>query len=253
MKIAWLSDFVCGGLVMDTLYTSYIQHLTQFAYAASHDLQSPVRALDGLLKVLREDHYDQLDSEGRQVLDMALGSSARAMYMKTEILEYSRAGKSTEEIEIIDCDKLISTIEIDLKLDFEKINTRLNVGSLPPVKGKPTQLRRVFQNLISNALKLESNDTSDQQEIVIRGEREGQGVTFSIADSGIGMKQDQLKMIFDAFTQLHNKSAYGGVGLGLSVCQRIVLNHGGKIWAESEPGVGSTFFVCLPGVSTANV
>ena len=186
------------------------------------------------------------------MLDMALGSSARAMNMTTEILEYSRAGTSAEEIEIIDCDQLISTIEIDLRPDLTKMSTRLNVGSLPPVKGQPTQLRRVFQNLISNALKYQSNEPGDQQEIAILGERDGQDVIFSIVDSGIGIEQDHLNTIFDAFTQLHSKSEYGGVGLGLSVCQRIVQNHRGKIWVESEPGVGSTFFVRLPGASTDN-
>lgn len=222
------------------------QQLTQFAYAASHDLQSPIRALSGLLTILYEDHYNQIDADGQNVLEMALRSAERVSNLTSEILAFSQSGRSTEPFSRVDVKRLLSEIQIDLRHEIEKHSSRIIVHDMPQIPGQSTQLRRVFLNLISNALKFRDNTKSDPMEIVISAESQEQHIIIKVSDNGIGMDQKQLARIFDPFTQLNAKTVYGGVGLGLSLCSRIINSHDGEIWAESTRGEGSSFFVKLP-------
>lgn len=222
------------------------QQLAQFAFAASHDLKSPIRALSGLLNILHEDHYNQIDAEGQSILNMALSSAERVMNLTNEILAFSQSGKGIEPVGLVDLPRLVSEIQLDLREDIERYPTRIVVSDLPKVPGQSTQLRRVFLNLISNALKFRHKNEPKPLEITVSAERHSEHIIYKVSDNGIGMDKKMQSRIFEPFTQLNAKTVYGGVGLGLSLCSRIVHSHDGEIWAESRLGEGSDFYVKLP-------
>ncbi|MGZ3862223.1 MAG: sensor histidine kinase [Bacteroidia bacterium] len=219
------------------------KELEQFAYIASHDLQEPLNTITSFAALLEDEHKDKLDNEGKSYLSYIKESSERMTELITGILEYSRIGrKSTPEM--TDCNKILQEVMNDMKATLSETRAKITYGQLPSLKVLPVEIRVLFQNLISNAVKFRKKDLIPS--IDISAQNEGDNWHFSVKDNGIGMEEKYREKIFIIFQRLNNSRSYGGTGIGLAHCKKIVELHHGKIWVESELGKGSTFHFTLP-------
>lgn len=217
--------------------------LQQFAYVASHDLQEPLRMVTSYMQLLTRRYRDRLDDDAMEFIGFAVDGAQRMNRLIQDLLAYSRVGTHGREFAPTDCNEILEMARMNLKMAIEDTGARLTSDSLPTVMGDQTQLMQLFQNLIANAIKF----TKDKvPEIHIGVQRDKAGWLFSVADNGIGMDPRYKERIFTIFQRLHAREEYSGTGIGLAVCKRIVERHGGRIWVESEPGEGSTFFFTLP-------
>ena len=219
--------------------------LEQFAYAASHDLQEPLRMVSSYLQLLDGRYEDTLDEEGQEYLDYAVDGAERMREMIDGLLAYSRIDMQGEDFSPTDCNAVIAEVKDSLQVSIEESNAEITADSLPPVYADESQLTQVFQNLLSNAIKYSGEEPP---EIHITAEQNQQEWMFSVSDQGIGIDPDEADEIFDVFQRLHSREEYAGTGIGLAVCERIIERHDGRIWVESEPGEGSTFSFTLPDV-----
>ncbi len=219
------------------------KELEQFAYVASHDLQEPLRMVSSFLQLLEKKYKGQLDDSAHQYIHFAVDGSERMKTLINDLLKFSRVGTTAEENSEVDCNMLLKNV---IKVYEQKINeneARIRVGELPVIKGNKTQLEQLFQNLIGNALKYRGKDAPC---IEIGATEEGPGWVFHVKDNGIGIEKKFYEKVFVIFQRLHGKNEYGGTGIGLAICKKIVERHGGKIWIESEPGNGTTFYFSFP-------
>ncbi len=221
--------------------------LQQFAYAASHDLQEPLRMISTYLQLLENRYKDELDEDAKDFIDFAVGGADRMREMVDDLLAFSRIEQSDGEFEPVEGDAIIDWVTDDLQLRIEENDAEIVTESLPTVIADSEQLEQLFNNLISNAIKYNNSDTPRAE---ITAEERADHWEFSVADNGIGINSDQTDRIFEVFKRLHNDDEYPGTGIGLSLCQEIVENHGGKIGVDSELGEGSTFFFTLAKQST---
>lgn len=219
--------------------------LREFTYAASHDLQEPLRMVSSYLRLLENRYKDDLDADAQEFIEFAVNGADRMREMVNDLLAYARVEQDDQEFEPVDCEVLVERVLTDLQVQIEESNAEIVTESLPTVEGDHQQLEQLFQNLVSNALKY--NDAAPRVEIT--AEQRGNHWEFSVADNGIGIDPEHADQIFEAFQRLHHEE-YSGTGVGLSLCQKIVENHGGNIWVESQPGEGSTFSFTLPGRAT---
>lgn len=216
--------------------------LEQFAYVASHDLQEPLRMISSFTQLLARRYQGQLDADADQYIAFAVEGAARMQHLINDLLIYSRAGTREDRIERSDCNRLLKTVLDNLHATITENQAHIEVGPLPTLMADPTQLAQLFQNLISNAIKYR-NDRPLQ--IDIRAAYKDDAWVFSVADNGIGIAPQYFERIFQIFKRLHSHAEYAGTGIGLAICKRIVQRHGGRIWVESEPGVGSTFYFTM--------
>jgi signal transduction histidine kinase len=212
--------------------------LEQFASVTSHDLQAPLTTISMYAELLerRPEMADEL-------IEGIRGATTQARALIRDLLEYSRAGRGA-----LDAEPLASELVVNQALEalagaIETSGARVRVGSLPVVLADRSNLARVFQNLIGNAVKF---TRGDDPEVVVEADRDGEMWRFSVRDNGIGMDPESTKRIFEPFRRLHGEEAYPGTGIGLAVCDRIVEQHGGRIWVSSEPGEGSVFSFTMP-------
>ena len=217
--------------------------LKQFAYAASHDLQEPLRMVSSYLQLLDDRYSDDLDEDAREFIDFAVDGADRMRAMVEDLLAYSRVEQSEGSFEPVDCEALLEDVLDDVQARIEETDATVVVDSLPTVSGDREQLEQLFSNLVSNAIKYNDAETPH---VDITATRRDDSWEFAVADDGIGIAPDKRDRIFEVFKRLHHDAEYPGTGIGLSLCQEIVENHGGDIWVESEPGVGSTFSFTLP-------
>ncbi|RQH00912.1 PAS domain-containing sensor histidine kinase [Natrarchaeobius oligotrophus] len=222
------------------------RRLEQFAYAASHDLQEPLRMVTSYLQLIERRYADEFDEDGEEFIEFAIDGADRMRDMIEGLLEYSRIETRGDPFEPIDLDAVIADVRQDLRMRIEESDAEITVESLPRVEGDPGQLRQVFQNLLSNAIEY-SGDEPPQ--VDISAVRNGSRVIVSVTDEGIGIKPDDRERVFEVFQRLHAQDEHSGTGIGLALCKRIVERHGGDIWVESEPGEGATFSVTLPAAS----
>ena len=215
------------------------KELAQFAYIASHDLQEPLRTVSSFTQLLDEDYREELDEDGQAYLDFILKASGRMRNLIKGLLDYSRLGRE-KKIEKFNATELVDAVLKDLGVAIQEKEAKVTAGKLPVIKGYPTEFRLLIQNLISNALKFSHTDRPP--EIRIEAKREKDHWQFSVKDNGIGIETAHLEKIFLIFQRLHSKKAYEGTGIGLAHCRKVVELHGGKIWAESTSGQGSTFY-----------
>ena len=216
--------------------------LEQFASAASHDLQEPLRMVRSYMELLTEDYSPQLDAEAQQYVAFAHDGAVRMQQLVQDLLAYSRVGSEGRPFEPVDTAALLRNVLHDLQQAIADGNAAVTGGELPGVRGDRTQLGQLLQNLVSNALKFRG-DRDPRVEVACRRDR-GHWI-FSVRDNGIGIAVADQTRIFDMFSRLHHRSEYAGTGIGLAVCRRIVERHGGRIWLHSEPGQGTTFFFSL--------
>jgi len=217
--------------------------LEQFAYIASHDLQEPLRMVTGFLGQIEKKYSDNLDDKGKEYIHYAVDGASRMKQIIFDLLEYSRVGKKEVKYESFAVGEVIDDVISLNKPMFAENKATIFKGPMPTIVAGKSLIRQVFQNLLANAVKYRNPETDII--ITLDFKETPDFWEFSVSDNGIGIKPDQLDKIFVLFQRLHSRERYSGSGIGLSVCKKIVENHGGAIWAESEPGSGSTFYFSL--------
>jgi light-regulated signal transduction histidine kinase (bacteriophytochrome) len=219
--------------------------LQQFAYIASHDLQSPLRNVEGFVKLLARRYEGQLDAKADEFI-LHISNGVKDMQMLIhDILEYSKVDSGGKMFASVDMSLCVNKAISNLRAEIDEKNAEITHNeTLPVVHGDAIQLTGLLQNLIGNAIKF----SQEEPKVHISWKREGNRAVFTIQDNGIGMDMKDTDKIFAVFHRLHSKSEYLGTGIGLAICKKIVERHGGRIWVESEPGKGSTFFFTLPAL-----
>lgn len=227
---------------------------SEFTYALSHDLKSPTNTVQMLLHELREINKDKLHEESIGIFDDLDATITRMSRLIVDVLTYSRSVNEDMTVEAIDLkNELEAMINTDLLGDITNTNAEIKIGELPVVTGNVVQLRLLFQNLISNAIKY--CESGRRPVVVIESDARAQNglFTVSVQDNGIGINERYQDRIFRLFKRLHSHTQYQGSGIGLSICQRVVSNHGGWINVVSREGAGSTFTVALPEKDNRNI
>ncbi len=217
--------------------------LEQFAYVASHDLQEPLRMVATYTELLAEKYRGKLDGQADKYIHYVVEGATRMQTLIQDLLAFSRAGRQGLEMADADTSTLVQQALLNLQTAQNETGAKVTWDALPVLPGNAAQLRQVFQNLLGNALKFHAEAPP---EIRISARRQGEDWLFSVTDNGIGIASDQIENIFVVFHRLHTREEYPGNGIGLAICKKIIERHGGKIWAESEPGVGTTFHFTLP-------
>jgi len=227
-------------------FTSSNLQLENFAHTVSHDLREPVRTMKSFSQLLKRRYADDLDADAHEYLDFIASAANHMNKLITDLLEYSTVTENNgnHPIESLDAEELIQGVITNLSDSVEKSGAEIFIKTdLPEIKGSYTNLSQLFQNLISNAIKFYKSDTIPKVEISVA--EKTNHWQFQIKDNGIGIPQKDLDNIFVLFRRLHSKRIYPGSGIGLSLSKQIVEQHGGQIWAESEEGLGTTFFFTL--------
>jgi signal transduction histidine kinase len=217
--------------------------LQQFAYVASHDLQEPLRTVASYCQLLQRRYQGKLDQDADEFISFAVEGASRMQQLINDLLQYSRVGTHGKPLTEIDGAKAASAALENLKIAIEEAGAAVTCDRLPVVVGDAIQLTQLFQNLVGNAIKFRG----DRPIAVHVGIAEaGADWLFSVKDNGIGFDPKYAERIFVIFQRLHTRNEYPGTGMGLAICKKIVERHGGRIWAQSEPGIGSTFNFTLP-------
>ncbi|ADB62820.1 PAS/PAC sensor signal transduction histidine kinase (plasmid) [Haloterrigena turkmenica DSM 5511] len=219
------------------------ERLEQFAYAASHDLQEPLRMVTSYLQLLESRYADELDGDAAEFIEFAVDGAERMRKMIDGLLEYSRVETQGEPLEPIDLGEIVDDAIGNLQVKIEETGADITLDSLPQVRGDESQLQQVFQNLLSNALEYSGDEPP---RVRISADRRGSRWKISVRDEGIGIEPEDQDQIFEVFQRLHGREEHPGTGIGLSLCQRIVERHDGEISVDSEPGEGTTFSFTLP-------
>ncbi|MCW3080579.1 ATP-binding protein [Segetibacter sp.] len=231
----------------------------EFAYASSHDLQAPLRKINYFIDQLKTELGEQLNGKPLEFITRIENSTSRMEKLIEDLLTLSNISEGTGEMSEIDLNQLVKDVLEDLELEIAEKAAKISVASLPKVRGNSRQMHQFFQNLISNSIKYTKPDLPPLLQIS-SDEVSGSEVKASqplaeadkkyhliqLQDNGIGFEQEYAEEIFKVFTRLHNTSDYPGTGVGLSIVQRVVENHRGCIWAESQPGEGASFKALLP-------
>jgi PAS domain S-box-containing protein len=245
--------------------------LEQFAYVASHDLQEPLRMVTSYMQLLKMRYGGQLDADADDFIGFAMDGAKRMQQLLLDLLEFARVGTRGNPLLPTDATAACRAAITDLQMAIEESEATVLCDPLPTICGDAPQLERLFQNLIGNALKfrdakpphvhISARLISSEQEIAGLGEMASERQAplalspahplspfwlFMVRDNGIGIAPEYFERIFVIFQRLHAREEYPGTGIGLAVCKRIVERHGGRIWLESTPGKGATFYFTLP-------
>ena len=221
--------------------------LKHFAYVASHDLREPLRMITSFLQLLEKRYMDQLDQDANEFIGFAVDGAKRLDEMIKDLLEFSKVTQKKIEFKKVDINKVLEQTKLNLKYAIDVNNAKINYNTLPTVYGDEMLIELLFQNIISNSIKYKSKVSP---KIDITATKQSNKYLFAIKDNGIGMSPEHLERIFTIFQRLHSKDEYEGTGIGLAIAEKIVIQHGGKIWAESEPGKGTTFYFTIPKTNT---
>jgi light-regulated signal transduction histidine kinase (bacteriophytochrome) len=197
----------------------------------------------GFIELLESEHGDRLPPEGHEYIASALDGTLRMRALIQGLLAYARVGTRGGRKIPVACDSVLETVLIDLKAVIAEAKAEVVHSPLPVVTADPVQMRQLLQNLVSNAIKFRGEVPP---RVEVEAHEEGDDWLFSIKDNGIGFDTRYSDKIFAIFQRLHPRDAYPGTGIGLALCKKIVERHGGRIWTESTPGVGTTFYFTLP-------
>lgn len=216
--------------------------LQQFAYVASHDLQEPLRMVTSYVQLLEDRYKNKLDQDASEFIEYAVDGTRRMRALIQSLLEYSRVGK-IRPFERIDMNKMLQDVLLEMNEQIAETNASIRIDPLPDINGDPVLIKQLINNVISNAIKFRKSDVIP--EVIVSGKSNQDGSLFSIRDNGIGIAKDYFEKIFVIFQRLHSKDKYPGTGMGLAICKKIVEQHGGKMWVESELNKGTTFFFTI--------
>lgn len=218
------------------------RELEEFAYVASHDLQEPLRMVGSFLQLLQQRYQDKLDREANEFIYYAVDGAARMKRLIGDLLNYSRVNREWM-VEQVDLSETVREALKNLTASVNDSGAVVNFEDLPVLNVDPAQMLQLFQNLIGNALKFRKDGVSPV--IRIKARKNSDEWLFSVEDNGIGIDDQYSEKIFVIFKKLHNKVKFEGTGIGLAIAKKIVERHGGKIWFESVPGNGTTFYFTL--------
>jgi light-regulated signal transduction histidine kinase (bacteriophytochrome) len=213
--------------------------LEQFAYVASHDLQEPLRMVSSYTRLLAQRYQDRLDQDARDFIGFAVDGATRMQRLIQDLLAYSRISSHGADLVLTDTEAVLRNALENLGATIRDTAALVTHDALPAVPADPVQLTQVFQNLVGNALKFRGEAPP---RVHVAAALEDEAWVFSVADNGIGIDPQYFDQIVLIFRRLHPGHRYPGTGIGLALCQRIVQRHGGRIWVESAPGRGSTFY-----------
>ena len=216
--------------------------LEQFATVASHDLQEPLRGIAGCLQILEKKHKNKLDAEALELIKIAIDGSFRMSSLIADLLTLSRVSKGDNVLEKVNLNLVLQEVLKNIETNIKERDAIITYHNLPTLTAEKTLLMQLFQNLLSNAIKFCPGKIP---EIEINAKKYNNKWLLSVGDNGIGFAKEHKEKIFKAFKRLHSKDEYPGTGIGLAICKKIVERHGGKIWAESEPAKGTTFYFTL--------
>ena len=219
------------------------EDLQQFAWSASHDLQEPVRNVAVFSDLVLKRYRDKLDPEGQRFLSFLAEGGRRLGMLISDLLAYTRAGVVEGDIPLTDAGAVLEHVLSDLSDTIREKSAIVTFDTLPAVYIGETHLQQLLQNIVSNALKY---CESPNPCVHVSAARQGAATLFAVRDNGIGIEPEYKEKIFGVFKRLHRDDKYGGTGIGLAICLRVVESYGGRIWVESEPGSGSTFFFTVP-------
>ncbi len=217
--------------------------LEQFAYVASHDLQEPLRMVTAYTQLLAERYRGQLDENADKFIGYASEGALRMQVLIQDLLAFSRVGRNNITCARVDCTAVLKDVLATLAPAMQDCGAVVNYEALPTVWADRTQVAQIFQNLIGNAIKFRGQESPV---ITVAAERVEQRWRFSVNDNGIGIAPEYAENIFVVFQRLHARTEYPGNGIGLAICQKIVERNGGRIWVESQPGLGASFKFTLP-------
>ena len=220
------------------------KELEAFSYSVSHDLRTPLRAIDGFSQILLEDYPDNLDKEGRRVLNVVRDNTKRMGVLIDDLLTFSRLGRKEMEKKDINMEKLAKDVFKQLKDTAPQRKLKMKINALPPVRGDENLIREVLQNFLSNAIKFSKNEKSPV--IEVGGKLEDKENIYYVKDNGVGFDMKYSDKLFGVFQRLHSQEDFKGTGVGLAIVQRIIHRHGGRVWAEGKVNKGATFYFTLP-------
>lgn len=216
--------------------------LQQFAYIASHDLQTPLRSISGFVQLLANAYADKLDDQARNWINRTVDNTQRMHTLINDLLSYSRVDSRARAFAPVDMNVLVEEIKQLYETDLQLSGGTITYDTLPTVSGDAAQLTQLLTNLIGNSLKYHSDEPPKVHISAYWNEYEW---FFLIRDNGLGIAPKHHDSIFEIFKRLHTNQTYPGTGIGLAICRRVVHRHSGRIWVESTPGIGSTFFFTL--------
>jgi len=220
--------------------------LEHFAYIATHDLQEPLRTIASFSQLLLKQYKNKLDSDADEYIDFIVGGATRLKELITDLRDYSRVGTKGKPFKKIDTNLTLTNVLTDLNYLIERENAKITYDPLPVIVADESQIKQLFQNLISNGIKFRGRESP---KIHITGKVENKHYLFSVCDNGIGIDSQYFERIFVIFQRLHKMDEYEGTGIGLAVCKKIVDRHRGEIWVESELEKGSIFSFIIPKIS----
>ena len=219
------------------------EELQQFIYVASHDMSEPLLTLSSFSNLLRDEYAEKFDETGNKCIDFIFDAATRMRAQIKSLLDYLVLSNNVP-LTMVDCTALVDNVLLDLSCIIQETSAHINVQKLPSILGNETELRLLFQHLITNAIKFRQPDVCP--EIHISVQRDNNSYIFLIADNGIGIDKQHQNRVFHIFKQTHKRGMYDGFGMGLSYCKKIITKYGGKIWVKSELGKGSRFYFSIP-------
>ena len=215
------------------------KELEEFAFSTSNELQEPLRMINSFLKQLERKYGNQFDDKARQYIKFSIDGAKRMRQVILDLLEFSRIRETGRDPEPVDLNKLLDDVKLSIKRKLEQKNAVIKAASLPVITGYAEELKVLFQNLLENAIMYHKENSAP--EVVIHSEEKDEEWIFHVSDNGLGIHPDYHDKIFNVFHRLHTHEEQSGTGIGLPICKKIAMMHGGKIWVESEEGTGSTF------------
>ncbi len=226
-------------------YISSNLQLENFAYIASHDLKAPIRSVISFMQLLRKNIHTQIDEKNLRFVDIVLEASTNMQVLIDDLLAYSRINTKEVEIEKLDMHKMFKGLITELSSSIKEKNGVVNLHNIPDyINADFMRIRQVFQNLITNGMKFTAPDVNPAIDIYYEKDKSGYH-KFKVVDNGIGIEEEYLDKIFLMFKKLHSENKYQGTGIGLSICKKVIDQHQGQIWVESEIGNGSQFYFTI--------
>jgi light-regulated signal transduction histidine kinase (bacteriophytochrome) len=221
-----------------------VKELEAFTYSISHDMRGPLRAIDGFSRVLMEEYPDKLDAEGKRLLNIIRSNARSLSELIDGLLTFSRLGRQSLDQSDVNMEEVAQSAFDEVQAANQERRVLIELQALPPAFGDRNMIRQVFYNLISNAFKFTRPKLNASIEIGFQDG--GSQHTYYVRDNGVGFDMQYSPKLFGVFQRLHSVDDFEGAGVGLALVQRIILRHGGKVWAEGKVGQGATFYFSLP-------